>query len=105
MLFGMLKYANNHKDGKVDIIKLAQACNVSESFIQLALEIFELSGAIEILDIDKIRYIEAVNLDKIKQHSLYELLLEEHTKILEFKKHLAEDELDKMYELINNCLV
>ena len=105
MLFGMLKYANNHKDGKVDIIKLAQACNVSESFIQLALEIFELSGAIEILDIDKIRYIEAVNLDKIKQQSLYELLLEEHTKILEFKKHLAEDELDKMYELINNCLV
>ena len=103
LLSGMLKYAHNHKNGEISIVKLACACGTSEAFVQLALEIFENSGSIEILDVDKIKYIEPVNIEKISSQSLYEILTEEFTKILEFKKHLAEDDLDKMYELVNSC--
>lgn len=103
-LSGMLKYAHNHKDGEIDIYKLANACGTSESFVQIALELFEQIGAIEILDIDKITYIEPANTEKLAKQSLYEILCDEFDKITDFKKHLAEDNLDKMYKLVNFCL-
>ena len=103
-LSGMLKFANNHKDGEIDIQKISQACGVSETFVQLALEIFEQTGAIEIIDIDKIAYKNPINIENIKQQTMYEILYEEFSKILEFKKHLAEDDLDKMYEFVKSCL-
>lgn len=104
LLSGMLKYSNNHKNGEIDIVKLSQATGVSEQFTQLALEIFESCGFIEILDVDKIKYLEPASIDKVAKNSLYELLTEEFSKINEFKKHLAEDELDKMHELILSCM-
>ena len=104
MLSGMLKYSHNHLNGQIEILRLANACGVSETFIQLALEIFEQLDAIEILDVDKIKYIKPVNLNKIKTQTLYELLQNEFFKIIEFKKHLAESELDKMYGFVQNCL-
>ena len=103
-LSGMLKFSHNHKDGQTDILKMAFATGTSEAFVQLALEIFENCGAIEILDVDKIRYIEPIKMENVVNNSLYELLLEEFQKIIDFKKHLAEDDLDKMYELVNICL-
>ncbi len=104
ILSGMLKYAHNHKKGKIDITTLANACGVSDTFIQLALEIFENIGTIEIMDIDKIRYIEPVNFAKLTKETLYEIIKEEFLKITEFKKHLVEDDLDKMYKLVSLCL-
>ena len=101
----MLKFSHNHKNGEIDISKLSLACGTSETFIQLALEILEQIGAIEILDVDKIRYIEPADINKMKNQTLYEILCDEFTKILDFKKHLAEDDLDKMYEIINGCLI
>ncbi len=105
ILSGMLKFSHNHKNGEIDISKLSLACGTSETFIQLALEILEQIGAIEILDVDKIRYIEPADINKMKNQTLYEILCDEFTKILDFKKHLAEDDLDKMYEIINGCLI
>ena len=104
LLSGMLKYSNNHKNGEIDIEKLSQATGVSEQFTQIALEIFESCGFIEILVIDKIKYLEPANIDKVCKNSLYEVLIEEFSKINEFKKHLAEDELDKMQELISSFI-
>ena len=104
ILSGMLKYSNNHKSGEIDIEKMAQMTGTSEAFVQLALEIFESCTMIDILDVDKIRYIKPVSIEKISSHSLWEILTEEFNKITEFKKHLAEDDLDKMYELISSCL-
>lgn len=101
---GMLKYSNNHKNGEIDIEKIALATGTSEQFVQLALEIFEACGSIEILDVDKISYIEPVLPERVAQNSLYEILLEEFNKIIEFKKHLVEDDPDKMQEFIISCM-
>ena len=104
MLSGMLKFSYNHLKGQSDILKMAYATGTSEAFVQLALEIFENCGAIEILDVDKIRYIKPIKTEDVMNNSLYELLIEEFQKINDFKKHLAEDDLDKVYELVNLCL-
>lgn len=101
---GMVKFAHNHKQGQIEISKMAQICSVSEDFVQKTLEILENTGMIEILDIDEIKYLNPVSLDKVKSDPDFCLLEEEFKDISEFKKHLAEDSLDKMYELVNSCL-
>ncbi len=101
---GMLKFSHNHKGGQIDILKIAQATGTSESFVQLALEMFENAGAIEIFDVDSISYIKPVDIGVLSSQSLFELLKDEYANIIEFKKHLAEDELDKVYELVKSCM-
>ena len=101
---GMLKFSHNHKNGVIDILKIAQATGTSETFVQLSLEIFENCGTIDILDIDKICYLKPIDIELIKKQTLFELLGDEFTNISEFKEHLANDDIDKMYELINSCL-
>ncbi len=101
---GMLKFAHNHKNGVVDILKIAQATGTSEIFVQLSLEIFENCGTIDILDVDKICYLKPIDIELIKKQSLFELLNDEFSNISDFKKHLANDDIDKMYEIINSCL-
>ena len=101
---GMLKFAHNHKNGVVDILKIAQATGTSEIFVQLSLEIFENCGTIDILDVDKICYLKPIDIELIKKQSLFELLNDEFSNISDFKKHLANDDIDKMYEIINSCI-
>lgn len=101
---GMLKYSFHHKNGEIDIEKMAQAIGASESFIQIVLEIFEATGAIEILDIDKINYIKTPDLNAAKSHAMYEVLTSELEKINEFKKYLAESDIGKIKDEIKSLL-
>lgn len=97
---GMLKYCNNKLDGKIDILRMARALNVSENFISISLEILEELSSIKIIDTDKIEYIQSFNYDDFKSASMFEVLKEEFENIVEFKKTLLETSVDELENLI-----
>ncbi len=98
-LNGMVKYCSNKLEGQIDILKLAQSLCVSENFVQIGLEIFENIGSVEILDVDKIKYLKPFSYVEFKNNSMFEVLKEEFESILDFKKHILNcdvKELEKM---------
>ena len=99
---GMIKYCANKLDGEIDIAKIAVALGVSETFIQLALEILESLESIKILDVDKIEYLKSFDYEEFKNNSMYEILYKEFEKIIEFKKFLLDSDLDEVEELIKS---
>ncbi len=99
---GMIKYSSNHLEGAIDMTRLAQTLGVSEKFLQLALEILENIGSINILDVTKIEYIKPFSYSDFKNDTLFELLDEEFNNIIEFKKALLNcniKEFESMLEL------
>lgn len=101
-LSGMIKYCANKMDGKIHLSRFSYALGVSESFIQLALEIIENIGAIEILDIDRLKYIKSFNYDEFKNNPMFEILKEEFEKIIEYKKMLLNCEIKEIEKIIEN---
>ena len=82
----MIKYCANKLNGSIDLSRFAFALGVSENFIQIALEILENIGSIEILDIDKMNYIQPFNYEDFKNDSMFEVLKEEFEQVINYKK-------------------
>ena len=87
-LNGMVKYCSNKLQGKLELDRMSLALGVNNNFIQIALEILEDLGSLNILDIDKIEYIKPFNYEDFKKSPMFEVLEDEFTKILEYKKAL-----------------
>lgn len=99
-LSGMLKYCSNKLNGQIDLIRMAQTLGTSEKFVQLALDIFDEINSIKILDIDKIEYIKAVSFEEFKAAQTYNELMEEFSRVVEFKKELLEADIKEVEGLI-----
>ncbi len=97
---GMIKFCHNKLEGKIEISRLAQALGVSESFIQISLEILEDINSIKILDIDKIEYLKPFNYEEFKNNSLFEVLMEEFENIIEFKKSLLNCNISEIEDMV-----
>ena len=95
---GMIKYCANKLDGNLDLTRMSQALGVSINFIQLTLEILENLDSVEILDIDKIKYLKTFSFEDFKNNSLFELLQNEFRLIIEFKKNILNCELAEIEE-------
>ena len=98
---GMLKYCANKLSGKIELKRFAQTLTVSENFVQIALEIMEDIGSIKILDVDKIEYIKSFDYENFKKNSLFEVLKDEFSAIVEFKKSLLNCEINEIELLLN----
>ena len=85
-VMGMIKYSTNHLQGGIDVIRLAQNLGMSENFAQTALEILENIGSIEIIDVNKVKYIKPCVYSDFQQDSMFEGLREDFLKTIEFKK-------------------
>ncbi len=99
---GMIKYSSNHLQGSVDMLKMSQSLGVSESFLQIALEILENIGSINIIDVNKIEYLKPFRYSDFKEDSMFEVLNQEFLDILEFKKTLLNcdtKEFEQMLEM------
>lgn len=99
-LIGMLKYATNNKNGAVSIPNIASMIGMNENFIQGVLEILEELNSIEILDIDKIKFITPPHMDDFYNHLSYETLRSEFDRLLDIKKYIAQATLDDIKKLI-----
>lgn len=97
---GMIKYCHNKLEGNIDPERFSKALGTSPVFIQLVLEILENIGSIQILDIDKIKYIKAFTYDEFKNNSMFELLKEEFDTIISYKKNFLKEEISNIKELI-----
>jgi len=98
---GMIKYCANKLDGKIDLFRFSSALGVSENFIQIALEVLENIGSIEILDIDKMNYIKSFNYEDFKNDSMFEILKEEFENIINYKKNLLNCEIKEIEEIVS----
>ena len=101
---GMVKYCSNKMNGNIDLSRFSYALGVSENFIQITLEILENIGSINILDIDKISYIQSFNYDDFKNDSMYEILKEEFDNIVSFKKTLLNCDLKEIEDIVEKTI-
>ncbi len=101
-LIGMLKFSTNSKNGEISIENFSEMIGVSENFINLSLEILEDLGSLEILDVDKIRFLTPPHMENFYNHKLYEDLNSEFSKIIKFKKYITQANLSDIENLINN---
>lgn len=99
-LIGILKYATNNKNGEIPIKSLAQMIGVSESFIQQVFDMLESLNSIEILDIDRIKFLAPPSMEHFYKHLEFEALDEEFKKIIEFKKYIAQATLSDIENLL-----
>lgn len=99
-IIGMLKYATNNREGAVSIPNLASMTGTNETFIQGVLEILEELNSVEILDIDKIKFIMPPHMDNFYNHPSYENLKAEFDKLLDVKKYIAQTPLDDIKILL-----
>jgi hypothetical protein len=86
--------------GGVDMIRMAQTLGVSENFLQIALEILENIGSINILDVNKIEYIKPFSYSEYRENPMFELLNEEFMKVLEFKKMLLGCDIKEFEQML-----
>ncbi len=100
LLSGMLKYASNKMEGKIDIERIAGSLGLSVNFVQISLEIMEDIQSIKIIDKDKIQYLSPIDRNKFRENSLWEILKEEFNNIIEFKKSLLNCEIKDIENLI-----
>jgi single-stranded-DNA-specific exonuclease len=96
---GMFKYASNNRGGKIKISEIAAFLGISEEIAELVAGMFESLGMIEIFDKEKdfmvIKFINPVELAKIKELDLYDELCDEVQKIYEFKNGLCRSNLNE----------
>ncbi len=100
-LIGMLKYATHNKNGEISIPKLACMTGVNEDFIQKAFNILEDINSIEVLDVDKVRFLTPPSMDSFYNHPEFSALNEEFQKTVEFKKYIARVSTDDIEQLLN----
>lgn len=100
-LTGMIKYCDSKLNGNIELEKISQALGVSVDFIQTALEILENIASIEIIDIDKIKFIKPFNLEEFKKDSMFEVLKEEFNKIIEFKTKFLNCDIKEIENILN----
>ena len=98
---GMIKYCANKLDGNIDLARFSSALGVSENFIQITLEILENIGSIQILDIDKMQYIQSFNYDEFKNDSMFEILKEEFDLIVNYKKSLLNCDIKDIEKIVS----
>lgn len=101
---GMIKYCANKMNGNIDLARFSSALGVSENFVQITLEIIENIGSIQILDIDKMQYIKPFNYDDFKNDTMFEVLKEEFTNIINYKKSLLNCELKEIEKIVCDFL-
>ncbi|MBR5303617.1 MAG: single-stranded-DNA-specific exonuclease RecJ [Candidatus Gastranaerophilales bacterium] len=101
---GMIKYCANKMDGNIDLARFSSALGVSENFVQITLEILENIGSIQILDIDKMNYIQPFNYEDFKKDSMFEVLQEEFNSIINYKKSLLSYDIKEIEKLICNFI-
>ncbi len=99
-LTGMLKFCSNKKNGEITIEKMALSLGVSADFIQIALEIFEREGAVEILGENKISFIKPVASENFSRNAMYEILNDEFKKVMDFKNIMQEANVAQIEEII-----
>ena len=97
---GMIKYCANKLDGNIDLARFSSALGVSENFIQITLEILENIGSIQILDIDKMQYIQSFNYDEFKNDTMFEVLKEEFDLIVNYKKSLLNCDIKDIEKIV-----
>ncbi len=97
---GMIKYCANKLDGNIDLARFSSALGVSENFIQITLEILENIGSIQILDIDKMQYIQSFNYDEFKNDTMFEVLKEEFDSIINYKKSLLSCNIKEIEKIV-----
>lgn len=97
---GMLKFAFNNNNGKVEFLRCASHLGKSFEVIELMLELFEESGFIKILERNKeyfiIEFIGVSNLEKVLHSSKYNLILDMAEECEQFQKTLLEDDLSEL---------
>ncbi len=98
---GMIKYCANKLDGNIDLARFSSALGVSENFIQITLEILENIGSIQILDIDKMQYIQSFNYDEFKNDTMFEILKEEFDLIVNYKKSLLNCDIKDIEKIVS----
>jgi len=101
---GMIKYCANKMGGNIDLARFSSSLGVSENFVQIALEIIENIGSIQILDIDKMQYIKPFIYDDFKNDTMFEVLKEEFSNIINYKKSLLNCELKEIEKVISDFI-
>lgn len=99
-LSGMVKYCSNKLEGQIDLTRMAQSLGTSEKFVQLSLFIFDEINSINLIDMDKVEYLKAVAFDEFKSAQGYAELIEEFSRVIEFKKELLEADIKEVENLI-----
>ena len=105
---GMVKYCANKLNGIIDLSRFSQALGVSENFIQISLEIFENINSIEILDVNKLKFIKVANWNEFENDTMFEVLKDEFEAIIAFKQKLLKCNIKEIEKIImqireNNC--
>ncbi len=98
-LLGMLKYAHNNKKGEIDIKTLSKNLGLSDICVQILLELLEKIESIRILDVDKIEFIKAPQIDKIHTDSMFEIFKDEFDKSINFIEFLQNADIDEIEEI------
>jgi single-stranded-DNA-specific exonuclease len=97
---GMLKYASNNLNGKIELVRCASALGKSVQVIEMLLDLYEEVGFIKISEKNSTFYIvEFIGIDDFakilhskKYSQIYELVME----CEEFQKSLLEDDLEEI---------
>lgn len=97
---GMLKFVANKKNGELSISEMACFLGITEEMTELCIDMFESLDMIEILNREKnflkitFNAQNAVEYNKIKEHHLYEPLVDEAKKIYDFRELLRCGDLE-----------
>ncbi len=95
-LFKMLKFAQNKRQGEIAPEKMAKMLGVSEIWIRAAIRVFELCGALNLTDKNKIELFD-IQPDYEKCYA-DKFLVDELNESLEFKRFLNETEVQYFQE-------
>ena len=100
-VYGMLKYAVNNNNGKIELRRCASFLGKSYAVFNLLFEIFENCKIIKIKEQNKDFYIiemtESTDLSKVLHSEKYSRLINLSDECLLFQKSLLEDDLNTLY--------
>jgi len=84
-LSGMLKFVANKKEGVLDLPKAVQELSLSENFVAMAIDLFEKTGCIRLIEKNRIAYLKPVAFEELIQSAECEKLTDEFEKIMNLK--------------------
>ncbi len=97
---GMIKFANNKMQGKIELRRFCEALGVSLNFIQIVLEILENINSIKILDIDKVQYLKPFTYEEFKNSPMFEVLKDEFNLIISYKKKFLSENIEDIEKML-----